>query len=511
MALFGRKKSSDSDATPQAATAGPGDSAAGTSASAAGGGFEGDPRKARRFFEHAETVAEAKNFDYAIEMYINGLRHDPDNMAKHEALYEVAKRRKVAGGKPAGLREKLKSSGPDAVSKMVDAEKLWAMNFIDPALATEFFKRAVEADEAEPDLMLGEVGYWVGSIALEFANQKPKTKSYVTLRDLFARIGKYDKAIEACKRAIRTDMNNAALLSDLKNLEAEAYAANNAASKGEGNFRENVKDAEHAATSAAGDTRAVSAVDQAIARRRAEYEENPEDIDRLTKLVDALLKKETYDEEAEAIKLLELAHQQSGQYRFKVRAGDVKMKQFNRDLRELRKNLAAAPTDDYFQGRYKDTLAEKLTFELAEYEERVSNYPTDLKLKFELGKRMYQAGNFDEAIGLLQQAKSEPKSRAQAHMLLGRCFLEKGWSDEAIDTLAQGIEAHPIADDALGKELRYDKLIALMASAEKNSNVEQAEEANKLASELLQSDINYKDIKQQKQAANDLLEKLRAA
>ena len=58
-----------------------------------GDGFKRDARKARRFFEHAETTADARNYDYAIDCYVNGLRHDPDNMAQHEALYEVAKRR----------------------------------------------------------------------------------------------------------------------------------------------------------------------------------------------------------------------------------------------------------------------------------------------------------------------------------------------------------------------------------------------------------------------------------
>ena len=110
---------------------------------------------------------------------------------------------------------------------------------------------------------------------------------------------------------------------------------------------------------------------------------------------------------------------------------------------------------------------------------------------------------------MLQQAKAEPKSRSHAHLLLGRCFLDKEWSDEAIDVLKQGIEAHPISDDALGKELRYELLVALLASAERNKKIEQAEEANKLASELLQADINYKDIRDRKQQANDLLAQLR--
>jgi hypothetical protein len=505
LALFGKKKDKEpvETETPEAdrgaSTAGPTDVQS----------FEGDPRKARKFFDHAETVAEAKNFDYAIEMYINGLRQDPDNMARHEQLLEVAKRRKVAGGKKAGLKDKLTSSGSDPVSKMLDAEKIWAMDFGDPALMREFMKRAVEADEAYDNLNLGEVAFWIGSMALDIPGLKPRVKDFVQLRDLFARIGRFDKAVEACKKALRLDMNNQTLLSELKNLEAEQYSAKNVENTQDDGFRGNIKDEAFASESQQGNTRAVSAVDAAIAKRKGEYEEDPEDLDRLGKLVDALLKKEAYDEEEQAMKLLALAHEQSGQYRYKVRAGDIKMKQYNRELRDLKKNLEVAPEDEYFQGRLKETIEEKQNFELGEYQERLKNYPTDLKLKYELGKRMYAADLVDEAIGLLQDAKREPKSKGQATLLLGRAFMDKGWTDEAIDTLAEGIQNHPLPDDALGKELRYEKLKALLASAEKTRKLDQAEEANGLASELLQMDINYKDIKQKKQAASKLLDGLR--
>jgi len=501
LAFFGKKKK---DGGNDAASDG-GGSAASKSAS----GFDRDPRKARRFFDHAETVSEAKNYDYAVEMFISGLRHDPDNMNRHEELLEVAKRRKVSGGKKAGLKDKLKSIGSDAVAKMLDAEKIWAMDFGDAGLMREFMKRAVEADEAEDDLSLGEVAFWIGSMAMDLPGLKPKAKEYIQLRDLFSRVGRYDKAIEACKRAIRLDMSNQNLMAELKDLEAQNYAANNTSTE-KGGFRENVADAEAAQEAQLGNSRTVSAVDAAIEKRRAEYEEDPEDLDRQAKLVDALLKKEEYAEEEEAMTLLTRSHETTGQYRYKVRVGDIKMKQFNRDIRDIKKNLKAAPGEEYFTGRLKETTQEKLDFELGEYQERVKNYPTDLKLKFELGKRMFQTNLIDEAIGLLQDAKREPKSKGQAYLLLGRCFTKKGWAEEAIDTIADGIESHPLADDGLGKELRYDKMVALMAAAEKAGKVEQAEEANKLASELLQSDINYKDIKQKKQDTSALLDKLRS-
>ena len=37
-----------------------------------------DLTRARAFFERAQKAAEASNFDYAIDMYIEGLHYAPD-------------------------------------------------------------------------------------------------------------------------------------------------------------------------------------------------------------------------------------------------------------------------------------------------------------------------------------------------------------------------------------------------------------------------------------------------
>ena len=46
--------------------------------------------KARAFFEKAQKIAESNNFDYAIEMYLDGLRHAPDALEEgHLPLCEL--------------------------------------------------------------------------------------------------------------------------------------------------------------------------------------------------------------------------------------------------------------------------------------------------------------------------------------------------------------------------------------------------------------------------------------
>ncbi len=496
MALFGKKKKDDSDGNDD-----PGDSSAGVS------GFTRDERKARKFFDHAEVAVDKNSLEFAVEMYISGLRFDPDNMTRHEQLFSVAQRRKAAGGKKAGSKDK-KSLGPSAVDKMLRAEKIWAYDFTDQDGMIEFFSRTVAANTAEANLDLTDIGEWIGTMALEVPTAKPKVKNWLKIRDLFEALELYDKAVLACRKALNMDSSNDAVQQSLKDLEAQAYSSKSTATQ-KGGFRENIKDKDFAAEAASGSSRAESKVDQAINARREEYEEDPEDLDRVKKLVDALLKKGAFDEDEQAMKLLARAHEDSGQYIFKVRIGDIRMKQFTRELRQLKQFVDAAPDDDSYRERYNDTRKEKMAFELEEYADRVKNYPTDLRLKYELGRRQFATKQFDDAIGSLQQASEDPKSRTAARMFLGRCFMEKGWFDEAVETISNAAEAYGIPDDATGKELNYDKLRAQLAAAENNSDLDMAEAAAKTASEIVRADIGYKNIRELKTQSAELVKKLK--
>ncbi|MEM6551966.1 MAG: hypothetical protein AAF750_07550 [Planctomycetota bacterium] len=480
------------------------------SSSGANGAFKRSDRKAEAFFRHAETTADARNYDYSVELYINGLRHQPDNMRRHEELRDVAMRRKLAKGKKPGLMG-VKAIGSSLVDKMLTSEKAASLDPTNYAAYVKFMEDAIAADANEDELNLGEVAYQAGLIALEMMGPVKNAKTWIKLRDNFHAILQYEKAIECCRRAVSLKPNDSTLLSDLKDLEAEKYAAKSSEQSEEGGgFRGNIKASEEQELQRAAQSTTSSgdALDRLIAARRAELEENPEDPDMVTKLVDALLKKEQADTEKEAIALLKQTAEQTGQYRFKVRAGDVAMRQFNRVIRQIRMKLKKEPNEELKQ-QLKQIMGQKLKFELKEYTDRVSHYPTDLSLKFELGKRQFLGRQFDDAIGSFQQAKDDPKNKAQAHYYLGKAYLEKGWSDEAIETLDDGIKLHPSTSDPLAKEMRYDKMLACMGVAENNNTLEMAQESERLASELLKTDINYKDIRAQRDRIRELVQKLK--
>ena len=496
MPLFGLGKKSDG-----------GDNSGASASGGDGGGFSRSLRKARTFFDYGETAADANNYDYAVECYIGGLRHDPDNMDRHEALHEVAKRRKVSGGKPG----KAKSVGPHVVDKMLTAEKAWALDPLNIKHMVKAMGYAAQADQEEgEEANLAEVAYWIGTLTIEY-NANPNTKTdrgvYLKLIDLFSEIQRFDKAVEACKRALHMKEDDG-LRAQLRDLEAEMYSQQSADSE---SSKEMLKDSDEQARIQAQLDTTGSQSDQLIAAMRELYEEDPDDTDRLQKLVDALLRTQDNEKDKEAAALMIRAYEQTSQYRFKLKAGDIKIRQFNRILNRLSEKVKAG--DEAATVKYREGVKRRLAFELQEFGERVEHYPTDLKLKFELGKRQFQSGEFDEAIGSFQQSKAEPKSRAYSHLYLGKCYLHKGWHDEALDTLGQGIDQHPADDDTLGKELRYDKMVihidlAAAEAGDPAGKLEHAKTAQQLASHLLQTDIGYRDIRDRMDAIKVLLSSL---
>lgn len=493
MAFFGKSKKSSGSNSDK----GPGDD---------GEGFKRSLRKANTFFDYGDTAADSKNFDYAVECYVGGLRHNPDSLERYEKLHEIAKRRNVNGGKPT----KAKAIGPSLTDKMLRAVKNWACDWNNVNHMADVIDAAVEANEREgEEANLAEIANWVAELALQYnanPNGKPNRRVYLRIIDAMEKIEKYDPAITAAQRALMLREEDA-LRDRIKDLTAKRYTYTSQMNSAEGGSRANLKDAEgQAAIQAELDT-SGSQADMLIAAMREQYDENPEDLDKLQKLVDALTRTEQVEHEAEAAQLLMRAHEQSGQYRYKVKAGDVKLRGINRALRVL--NEKARAGDEAAKLKLQEGLKKRLAFELKEFGERAQNYPTDLKLKFELAKRQYQAGLFEDAIGNFQEATREPKSRSQAHLFLGRCFVKKEWMDEAMSTVEKGLEKHAEADDAVGKELRYDLMVIKMAVAKEKADAELAKQAQELASELLQTDINYKDIRQKMDEIRKLVDELK--
>jgi tetratricopeptide (TPR) repeat protein len=193
--------------------------------------------------------------------------------------------------------------------------------------------------------------------------------------------------------------------------------------------------------------------------------------------------------ETEAISLLMKESQRTSQYVFKFKADEIKIRQMTREKRDL----VAKMKTDTDNGELKQALADlatrQLAFEIKVLEERCAEYPTELRTKFQLGARYFQAARYDDAIPQLQQAKTDSRYRTESRLYIGRCFFEKGFLDQATGTMRQAIDESTTGDGPTQLELNY----WLGRSLEAAGNL--ADARNRYG-HLIQIDYNFRDARQ---------------
>ena len=489
-----------------------GNGASGADAKPVDEGFKPNQRKAKSWFDQAHKVADTQNFDYALDCFIHGLGFDPADMKEHEALYDVAKRRTLTGGKGPTFSEKNFGGGKTPVEKLVNSEKLWAKDPKNADYALTTMTRAVEAHGELEHVDLSPVVNWVGERLLEMTMGKAAgTKAmFEKMMANFEQVENYKLAVEACRRALMIAPGDGELLDRLKNLDAQKAIVEARMTGKEGGFREGIKDKDKQA--AIQDEIAIGSTDEVklrnIKRNRDALAAKPDDLDLRLKLVAALREMADDEHDEEAIKILKESWEKSDQYRFKEQMGEIIIKQFQRQMRMLKETLAQNPADESLKKDIEKLHHDQVMFELAEFEERVKNYPTIMKWRFEWAKRLVAVKRHEEAVAIFQDASADLKIRVPCMAGMAECYLALEWLDPAIDTLKSAIAAHPLPGDALGLWLKYLLITALERQARKLGSLDHAREAQSVASTILQLDIRYRDIRDRVSKLKQLVDEL---
>lgn len=500
MALFGKKKS---DAAPE------------TDAEQQEAAPKFSPEKARRFFEHAKTVHEATNYEYAMTSWLNGMRLDPSEMNALEGFWKSATVFIQEGGTKLSRETKRSfADRKDPVQKYLGALLDWSVEQLNPALAVKAAEAASSlhgvdgADMAEPT-------YWIAERALPLIgrDKKPRKDLCVKLMEAAAAVGAYDLAVRSGDMGVRIDPSDVALATRVKNMAAQATMSSGGYDKTgeEGGFLANIRNAGKQQQLSDEDrlVKTDDIKDRLVLTGEAEYKERPGDLPTISKLVKALVDRGRPEDEVRAYKLLMKAYEDSDQFRFRQQAGDIRLRQAKRKLSDY---LAAAeqnPDDEQAVANAKKARQKFLEMELQEYRLRVEAYPTDVAIKFHLGRLEFELGNYDEAIALLQVSKNDPKNRVQSLSLLARSFLAKQWLDEAIQTFRDGLQQLTDQRSGLGMELRYGLMEALATKASEEKDLQAASEAEKLASAIAIEQIGFRDIQAKREQIKKLVAELK--
>src|SRR6266513_3198747 len=303
---------------------------------------EADQKKAQVFFEHARTAAGTGNYEYAIEMMLQGLGVDPDARAAHQALRDISLKRKASGGKDLGMMEKMKLRRPtkDDRENMLNSEKLLSY---DPGNCENMVTLIQNAHKAG----FYDTVMWIGPILLR-ANaysKKPDGSKFIILKDIYKDLRQWKAATEACHYALRMDEFNMDLQTELKNLGAQDTMDEGNYLKG-GSFRESLtkQEEQDRLIQESKDVQSNENLFKSIADADAAYKADPVD-GKLLRLVELLEKTEDVEHENREMELLEAAHKRTKQFRFRQRVGKIQMAQMQRQERMLRKAAASNPND----------------------------------------------------------------------------------------------------------------------------------------------------------------------
>lgn len=504
MALFGRKKP-EAESTGTVAN-GAGENGANGSADE----FQPDPAKAKKWFSHARAAADTGIHEYALWCYASGIRFDPEEMAPHEAMYESAVAFLNKGGKPAPGKEIRQLEGPRPVDKFAAAEYAWMRDLTNSTAAMRLLETTVNLGQHE-------FGRWLAPRLLNVLRRqkKPSKSDFLKAMGLLGEVGAWDQAIAAGEDAQRLDPNDSDLAATLKNLSAQrAMDQGGYAQAGgqEGGFRKFIRDEDRQRELEEAEAISGGATieERNLARAKAEYEANPQSPDAIHKYAQLVKKKGTPEAEEEAYRLYSTGFEATGEYRFRALAGDIRIAQAERRVRELEEKTKAAPDDEAARSRLKEARETALKLKAEEYRERTEKYPTDRKLKFQRGEVEFALGNVEDAMACFQAAKEDPRLRVAAGHLLGLCFARDGWHDVAVGELKEALENIDASERDRELDVRYDLMVSLTEYARDERSLESAKEALEICSSIARKNITYRDIRARRKEIDTLIRELGA-
>ena len=303
--------------------------------------FEPQPEKARQWFDQAKSMADRYNYEAALLYYANGVRLDPKLMSAHEAMHEAGAQYCNRGGKAATGKDIKELSGPHPVDKFAAAEFAWLKDMHSGSLAVKFLESTVNAFE-----WAAEVGRWHAPRVLTILRRQKKASkaAFLAAKNLMAELGAWDEALAAGEDALRIDPNDAQLENELKDISAQRAMDRGRYEEAvteEGGFKKFVKDMskqrelEEAEAIAGG----LDVQQRNLERARKSYEESPEVPDVINQYAQLLKAQGTAEAVEQAHEIFMQGYEVSGQYRFRVNAGDTRIEQAQARANVFREKL----------------------------------------------------------------------------------------------------------------------------------------------------------------------------
>jgi tetratricopeptide (TPR) repeat protein len=443
--------------------------------------------KAKAFFTRAEEVAATDNFDYAIDMYLEGLKQSPDALEDgHAPLRRLALIRQGKGGKKPSMMDQFKhSGGKTPLDQLLNAAYLLAKDPDNLANAEKVLKACVAGSYRR-------TGEWIAQLIFDAnrASAKPSAAAYVLLKDCYRDMGFYTQAVTTCQLALELKPDDDGLRNELRDLSANMTMEKGKYGKTT-DFRESIqnKDYQDRLQSQDNVVKSETVKQRTLSEARRQFQQAPTSTTNILQLAEAMADMATEAAHTEAIALLNQSYAKTKDFTFQRKMFELEIKGLQASIHRLQESLHGKPAE----GQKAQELAQLTSLldqkELDYYHNCVDNYPTDMRFKYEYGRCLIKTKQFDQAIPMFQDSRNDPRLKSLSMDKMGLCFLLKGWYDDAIDIFNEALKECQVQDNAIAKDIRYN-----LARAYEASN--QAAKAIEIYRKLAQTDFSYKDVGQ---------------
>ncbi len=447
--------------------------------------------------KHLEKAAEAvrkKNFDYAINLYHQVLQLKPDHGEARRELRQALVRRAEYKKVPPLIAL---LQGVHHLAAIFAGTLLRNPNQV--TLAAEAYlrhdprHRGVNQRLAEA---LEKAGHPNSAVAVwEFIGEDERIGDYALKRAgaLYYSLKEMQKALACFETVLKRSPRDSEAEKMRKNLAAEGVLSSGSYDPSRSS-RELGRDKGPRPESEAAGASAPALDEAALLRARLEQAlaENPGDKRARRGLADHLVRVRDYP--AAAAVLEGGLALDATSYELSERLGDVRILDLEERVREAR--ARAARGDEAGRTDAADLARELREFKIEEFGRRAAEHPTDLDLRFRLGRLLLEDEQVDPAIENFQLAVKDPRRRVDALLGLGAAFERKGLLDLARRQLEAALESvDPTAER--GTEIRYALGVLLEKSGDRAG-------ARRCLESIYEQNINYKDVAARLEAIRSL-------
>jgi tetratricopeptide (TPR) repeat protein len=427
-------------------------------------------------FERANQVVATGNYDYGIRLLLSCCKLEPGNLIYRQALRRTEKAKygnNLRGSWHARwttwtgkARVKASFGARDFLKVLEHGERVLMRNPWDVGVQMDM---AAAAD----GLGLLDVAVW----CLEQARQKTARDASLNraLARLYEKRGNFMQAMALWQMILTDNTGDLEAQHKLKDLAAHDTIARGRYEPGQGNSETGIRPGQiappsppsgtaqtpppstHALPAAPAKGSTGSSSDHRVAREaamiRTRLEADKSNVNAYMQLA-ALYRRVGLLDQARAV-LNEGLPPTGNAFELALELADLDIEPFRQNLAVTEEKLRDAPNDEELRRIRLRLRKEVNTRELDFYRQKADRFPTELGLRFEVGVRLLRAGQYDEAIQMLQASRSDPRFRWQSMLWLGHCFKARNNWRLAQRNFEDALQTLPVGETAARKDLLF--------------------------------------------------------